>query len=418
MARENLFKRLVKRAVQSLPSDWLKSVDTLSIFDDPFSSKSNSGVNVTPTTALTHSAVWAAVRLLGDTVASLPFQIVERTKDGRRLAGYHPLYSLIHSEPNRMMTSYTFRQLMMTHLNLVGNFFAFIVFGEDERPTELVPIDPATVTVYADNGRLFYKVNEQLYQDWEILHVKGLSMDGIIGLSPIAYARETIGGGISAQNYSAELMGNGITATGVIEMDGMPKADQVEDLRKMMAKKFRGDRKTTSSGIAILYGGMKFNRIAIPPVDAQFLEQRKFSVEDIARIMRVPNHMIGDLSHATFSNIEHQAIEFVQFSLMPWVKAIEMEFDRKIFREDEKKKYSVKLNVDGLLRGDIVTRAQLYQSAINSGWMTRDEARQLENMNALSDGYGDIPLVPVNLTTMTKLQATDTNNDGEGNEDV
>lgn len=115
--------------------------------------------------------------------------------------------------------------------------------------------------------------------------------------------------------------------------------------------------------------------------------------------------MIGDLTHATFSNIEHQAIEFVQFSLMPWIKCIEMEFDRKLFMESEKNRFGVKLNVDGLLRGDIVTRSQLYQSAINSGWMTRDEARAMENMNPLGDGYGNIPLVPVNLTTMTKLQS-------------
>ena len=366
----------------------------------------NSGRSVSADDSLEYPAVWAAVQLISKTIASLPFDVIERTDYGRKVVKDHPLYTLVHRAPNSFMTSFTYRQVLMLDMLLHGNGYAFIHRGADERQNRLQIISPERVSIYEVDGELFYQIDSgDMIPAYNMIHCMGLTQNGIIGMSPITYARESIAAGLTAQEYSGELMANGITATGIIEMDGIPKDDQLEDLKKQMGQQFSGSRKTNKYGIAIMYGGMKFNRIAIPPVDAQFMEQRKFSVSDVGRIFNTPPHLIGDVEKSTSwgTGIEQQNIGFHQYTLLPWMKVIEQEHDRKLFAFDEKGRIGTKLNADGLLRGDVKTRTAYYQSMKLSGNLSTNEIRAFENLEP-REGHDEL-MYPVNSTTLENIKS-------------
>lgn len=359
----------------------------------------SSGVAVTEETSLALSAVWSAVNLLGVSVAQLPFQVFKRGESGKSIDRAHPVYSLVHENPNDFQSKFTFFQTMMNSVLLWGNAYAIITKDALERPVSLDIIHPSDVEVVVKN-MIWYKVANRtnLVPSRNMIHILGFSTNGIVGKSPIQIARENIGLGLAAQKQGSYFFKNGSSASGVLEVAGKLDDNQYDRLRQMWMSRNTGVENTNKP--VILEGGMVWKPITIPPDQAQFLETRQFQIADVARIFNVPPHMIGDLSAATYSNIEQQSIQFVQYSLMPWIKRIEEELTRKLFYESEKADYFVEVNVDGLLRGDVASRGEFYRQMWNISAITPNEIRAFENLNPMEGG--DNLFAPVNMTTLDK----------------
>ena len=357
---------------------------------------SSSGKRVTERTAMQMTAVYSCVRILSETLASLPLHIYEVTETNSKKAISHPLYTLLHDEPNTEMTSFIFRETLMTHLLLWGNAYAQIIRNGKGEVLGLYPLMPDRMKVDRDErGQLYY---EYLVSDSDantkergivrldpsnILHIPGLGFDGLVGYSPIAMAKNAIGMAIATEEYGAAFFANGATPSGILEHPGVVK--NPEAMRESWAKGFSGSNRHK---VAILEEGMKYTPISIAPNEAQFLETRKFQLNEIARIFRVPPHMVGDLEKSSFSNIEQQSLEFVKYTLDPWVTRFEQAMTRRLLTADEKKKFYIKFNVDGLLRGDYQSRMNGYATARQNGWMSANDIRTLENLDLISDEEG------------------------------
>ena len=324
------------------------------------------------------------------------------------------LYTLLHDEPNNEMTSFIFRETLMTHLLLWGNAYAQIIRNGKGEVLGLYPLMPDRMKVDRDEaGNLYYEyyISEgdansktkgavKLLPS-DILHIPGLGFDGLVGYSPIAMAKNAIGMAIATEEYGAAFFANGATPSGILEHPGVVK--NPEAMRESWARGFSGKN---NHKVAILEEGMKYTPISIAPNEAQFLETRKFQINEIARIFRVPPHMVGDLEKSSFSNIEQQSLEFVKYTLDPWVKRFEQAMTRRLLTSDEKKKYYIKFNVDGLLRGDYQSRMNGYATARQNGWMSANDIRSLENLDLISDEEGgNLYLVNGNMLPLKKAGA-------------
>lgn len=359
---------------------------------------STAGKNVSERSAMQMTAVYACVRVLSEAVAGLPLHLYKYTDKGsKEKAVNHPLYFLLHDEPNPEMCSFVFRETMMTHLLLWGNAYAQIIRNGKGEVIAIYPLMPNRMNVDRDeNGQLFYQY--QLSRDdaqtmkgsmvklksSEVLHIPGLGFDGLVGYSPIAMAKNSIGISIACEEYGAKFFSNGATPGGVLEHPGTLK--NPARVRESWNEAFGGS--SNSSKTCVLEEGMHYTPITIAPDQAQFLETRKFQLNEIARIFRVPPHMIGDLERATFSNIEHLSLEFVKYSLDPWLVRWEQSMARVLFNDDEKKNYFIKFNVDGLLRGDYQSRMSGYSVGIQNGFLSPNDVRELENMDLIPDELG------------------------------
>lgn len=378
--------------------------------------QSQSGAKVNPFTAMQHSAVYACVKVLAESVAQLPLHLYERTADGKKPATGHPLYRVLHDQPNPEMTSYTFRETMMTHLLLYGNAYAQILRNRRGEVVGLYPLPSNRVRVDRDaSDNLIYvysrydKANpnckEQgtiILQDFDVMHIPGLSFDGLVGYSPIAMARNAIGMALSCDAYGASFYANGAAPSGVLEHPGTIK--DPKKLREAWEAAYGGTNNAHKT--AVLEEGVKYQPISLSPEDSQFLETRKFQIEEIARLYRVPLHMIGDLDHATFSNIEQQSLEFVQFTLMPWLTRWEQEIQRSLIRQHDSQTYFAKFNVEGFLRGDYASRMQGYATARQNGWMSANDIREKEDENRIpAEGGGDSYLVNGSFTKLADAGA-------------
>lgn len=348
-----------------------------------------SGKTVNERTAMQTTAVYACVRVLAEAIASLPLHTYQYTDKGKEKALDHNLYYLLHSEPNPEMTSFVFRETLMGHLLLWGNAYAQIIRDGRGKVVALYPLLPDKMTVdRTERGELFYLYNKEginysLRSD-EVLHIPGLGFDGLVGYSPIAMAKNAIGMAIATEEYGAKFFANGANPGGVLEHPGVVK--DPSKIRESWNAVYQGSG--NAHRIAVLEEGMKFQSIGIPPEQAQFLETRKFQLNEIARIFRVPPHMVGDLERSSFSNIEQQSLEFVMYTLDPWVIRWEQAIQRALFSAAEKKAYFVKFNVNGLLRGDYQSRMQGYAVGRQNGWLSADDIRELEDMNKLPEGSG------------------------------
>lgn len=346
---------------------------------------SASGVHVTPESSLRATAVFACVRVLSETLASLPLITYRRLPRGKDRAADFYLYSILHDTPNPEMTSFTFRETMTAHVALWGNGFAEIQPDGAGRARYLWPLLPnQTVPQRAENGMLFYKTYvpgagyKGLAAD-RVLHVRGLGMNGLMGLSPIAQARNAVGLAMATEEFGARVFGNGSMPGVILKYPGNLDEPQYEAMQASWQAAHGG--LTNAHRVAILEGGIEAEKIGMPNDDAQFLETRKFQVREIARLFRVPPHLISDLEQATFSNIEQQSLEFVIYTMLPWFARWEQEIDRSVLLDQERRTYFVEFLIDSLLRGDTATRFAAYTSAIQSGWMNRNEVREKENMN-------------------------------------
>lgn len=373
------------------------------------------GKAVTERSAMQMTAVYSCVRILAEAIAGLPVHLYRYRDDGgKEKAIDHPLYRLLHDEPNPEMSSFVFRETLMTHLLLWGNAYAQIIRNGRGEVIALYPLMPNKMTVDRDDkGQLFYRYqmstdeaggkNETvILSPSDVLHVPGLGFDGLVGYSPIAMAKNAIGLAIATEEYGSKFFANGAAPSGVLEHPGTIKDPQ--RVRESWMSQFGGSQ--NSGKIAVLEEGLKYTPISISPEQAQFLETRKFQINEIARIFRVPPHMLADLEKSSFSNIEQQSLEFVKYTLDPWVIRWEQSIQRTLLSPSEKKEYFVKFNVEGLLRGDYQSRMNGYATARQNGWMSANDIRELENLDRIpAEDGGDLYLINGNMLPLANAGA-------------
>lgn len=396
-----------------------------------FLGNSTSGKRVTERSAMQMTAVYSCVRILSEAVASLPVHVYRYTNTGgKEKAIDHPLYFLLHDEPNPEMTSFVFRETLMTHLLLWGNAYAQIIRNGKGEIIALYPLMPDRMFVDRDeNGNIYYEYTKYpedpntvkgitvKLSSYDVLHIPGLGFDGLYGYSPIAMAKNAIGMAIACEEYGAKFFANGAQPSGVLEHPGTLK--DPSKIRESWTETFGGS--SNANKVAVLEEGMKYTPISISPEQAQFLETRKFQINEIARIFRVPPHMVGDLEKSSFSNIEQQSLEFVKYTLDPWVSRWEQNMVRALFNGEEKKKYFIKFNVDGLLRGDYQSRMNGYAIGRQNGWMSANDIRELENLDRIPKELGgDLYLINGNMTKLEDagIFANDNNKEEETSEEV
>ena len=361
--------------------------------------RTTSGKPVNERTAMQTTAVYACVRILAEAVASLPLHVYEYRDDGgKKLVHDHSLYYLLHDEPNPEMTSFVFRETLMSHLLIWGNAYAQIIRDGAGRVLGLYPLLPDKMDVQRDDrGNIYYVYSRNsdenpMFKEYgniklkaeDVLHIPGLGFDGLIGYSPIAMAKNAVGMTLACEEYGASFFANGANPGGVLEHPGVLK--DPSKVRESWNSVYRGVN--NAHKIAVLEEGMKYQQIGIPPEEAQFLETRKFQINEIARLYRIPPHMVGDLDKSSFSNIEQQSLEFVKYTLDPWVIRWEQSLQRSLLLPGEKGKYFIKLNVDGLLRGDYQSRMNGYAVGRQNGWFSANDIREMENMNPIPDEEG------------------------------
>ena len=355
----------------------------------------DAGVPMSEDQAMRLATVQACVRVLSEDVAALPLHIYRRTEDGgKERATEHPLYHLLHDAPNPEMTAMDFREALMVNALLSGNAYAFIEYDRAGRIKALWPLISTDVQkVRTGDGLIEYHVEGRTLLPTEVMHVKGLSYDGLLGLSPIAYARAAMGLAGAAEKFGSLFFGNGTNLGGFITMPGKMSDETFNRLKTQFRENFTGLK--NAHGVPILEEGGTYTKLGIAPEDAQFLETRKFQRSEIAAIYRVPPHMIGDLEHATFSNIEHQSIEYLQRTLTPWLVRIEQAMRTSLLLPEERNEYLIEHDTANFLRGDTLSRMQAYQAAVQAGIMTRNECRVRDNLTPLPGG--DELLQPLNM---------------------
>lgn len=373
--------------------------------------RTTSGQNVDEFKAMQTTAVYACVRILSEAIASLPIHVYERTDKGKEKRVDHPLYFLLHDEPNPEMSSFVFRETLMSHLLIWGNAYVQIIRDRSGNVISLYPLLPDKMSVHRDSrGILYYKYQRQTEENpnitetgtvvlpqEDVLHVPGLGFDGLIGYSPIALAKNAIGMTLATEEYGASFFRNGANPGGVLEHPGILK--DPKRVRDSWNEVYKGV--ANAHKVAVLEEGMKYTQIGIPPEEAQFLQTRKFQINEIARLYRIPPHMVGDLEKSSFSNIEQQSLEFVKYTLDPWVVRFEQSFKRALFLPEEKKTHFIKFNVDGLLRGDYQSRMNGYAVYRQNGWLSTNDIRELEDLNLLSDEEGgNLYLINGNMTKL------------------
>ena len=370
------------------------------------------GKVVNERTAMQTTAVYACVRILAESIAGLPLHVYAYEGQGKERVPAHPLYFLLHDAPNPEMTSFVFRETLMTHLLLWGNAYAQILRDGMGRVIGLYPLLPDRMDVNRDSrtGELYYLYTRNAEENpnfkgagqirlnrMDVLHIPGLGFDGLVGYSPIAMAKNAVGIALATEEYGATFFQNGARPAGVLEHPGVLK--DPSKLRESWQSIYGGTK--NAGKIAVLEEGVKYQQIAIPPEEAQFLETRKFQIDEIARLYRVPPHMVGDLEKSSFSNIEQQSLEFVKYTLNPWVVRWEQSLQKALLSNRERKDYFIRFNVDGLLRGDYKSRMEGYAIGRQNGWLSANDIRSLEDMNPINaDEGGDLYLINGNMTKL------------------
>jgi HK97 family phage portal protein len=366
---------------------------------EPVSARSISGMRVSADSAMRLAAVYACVRILSETMASLPLVVYRPRKDGGKdRVTDHWLYQLLGKRPNRYQNPFEWREMLQGHLALRGNAFCQILANSRGVITELIPIHPDRVRMeLLPSGDYRYRIRDQAGSEivlprGEVWHQRGLSSDGLIGLSPIDLSRESLGMALAAQDYGARFFSNDAKPTGGwIEFPGNFKDPEA---KRVFRESYQAAQSGSNRGkVLVLENGMKFHEVGVTNKDAQFLELRKFQITDIARLFRVPPHMIADLDRATFSNIEQQSLEFVMHTMTPWAERWEASIEADLLPDGDA--LEIEFDFANLMRGDAASRSAYYQSGIQNGWLTRNEARISENLNPIA-GL-DQPLRPLNM---------------------
>tara|TARA_R110000824_G_C15133324_1_gene669237 strand:+ start:127 stop:1320 length:1194 start_codon:yes stop_codon:yes gene_type:complete len=368
--------------------------------------QANSGVTVDENSALNFSAVWACVRVISESVASLPIGVFKEEENGtRKLDKSSPIYSLLAYEPNSYMTSFIWRESLMNNLLIHGNSYFKIKRDSALRPIELIYLNPEDVNPIKVDDVIYYDVknyNNPIAQ-YDMLHFVGMGYDGVKGKSVLTVHADTIGLSLGANVTATSYFGNSTAIAGVLKHPGKLSEEAASRLRTSWNNNYAGPYQSNKT--AILEEGIDFKPISIPASDRQLLDSRLFQVQEIARIFRVPPHLIGDLSKANYNSMEQLSIEFVRTTLRPYLVNIESELNRKLFRESERGLYYTKMSVEGLLRGDSQARADYYQTMLQNGVFSINEVRRFEDMNPIENG--DEHLVPLNFQPLNNINDVD-----------
>ena len=364
------------------------------------SSQSATGLNVTPETAMGVPTVYGCVRVLAETLAQVPLDLYRNTGDGgKKKAKDHPLYRVLHSSPNDWQTSFEWRELMQGHISLRGNGYNFINRLRSGEVRELLPIHPDRVkSEQQDNYKIKYTISmgdgEREFNQNQILHLRGLSSNGVNGLSPITLLRETVGVALAAERHGAKLFGNGTTLSGVLKHPQSLSDPAFERLKASLKEEHSGVDNAFKN--LILEEGMTWESVGMTNKDTQFVELGNFKVEDIARAYRVPTVLLQHADKSsTYASAEQFFLSFVKFTMMPWYVRWEQTLSKSLLSKEEQGEYFFRFNPEGLLRGDSAARAAYYASGITNGWLVRNQARTMEDMNPI-DGL-DEPLQPLNM---------------------
>ena len=381
----NLFKRKEKNQQRGLSFD--------SIFPN--------STTIDNDKALTLTAVWCAIRLLSESVSSLPCSVYTKQPNGDKVEDTkNRIYDLIKYRPNRYQNKITFFEYIMMSICTDGNSYVQIVRDGSGRPSQLIPISPDTVDVVINDGELFYQIDSVgILDSADVLHFKTLTDNGIDGISPIDQCKKALSWAINLEEYGDTFFKNGAKPSSVLSTDRALSEQAIERLKNSFSNTYA--KLKNSNSTIILEEGLSFTPISISPEQAQFLSSRQFSIEEVARIFNIPPHMLKDLSKSSFNNIEMQSQEFVTYTLMPYITRIENEMNYKLFRSNDVGKTFIEFNVNGLLRGDVKTRNEAYKTAITNGYMSINEVRQKENLNSIEGG--DKHFMQLNMTTIEKI---------------
>ena len=351
--------------------------------------------------ALTLTAVWCAIRLLSESVSSLPCSVYTKQTNGDKLEdSKNRIYNLLKYRPNNYQNKITFFEYIMMSICTDGNSYVQIVRDGSGSPVQLIPISPDTVDVVINDGELFYQIDSVgILDSTDVLHFKTLTDDGINGISPIDQCKKALSWALNVEEFGDTFFKNGAKPSSVLSTDRALSEQAIERLKNSFSNTYA--KLKNSNSTIILEEGLAFQPISISPEQAQFLASRQFSIEEVARIFNIPPHMLKDLSKSSFNNIEMQSQEFVTYTLMPYITRIENEMNYKLFRTNEIGKTFIEFNVNGLLRGDVKSRNEAYKTAITNGYMSINEVRQKENLNSIEGG--DKHFMQMNMTTIEKI---------------
>tara|TARA_R100000687_G_scaffold83697_1_gene89096 strand:+ start:16399 stop:17700 length:1302 start_codon:yes stop_codon:yes gene_type:complete len=382
---EQMFERRSQSVNPAHPRDPLLA----SLFG--LSANTSAGVSITPDRAMRIVAVYAAVRIIAETVASLPLNVYQGRDDGgKEVTRAHPLYPLLHDQPNAWQTSFEWREMMVGHAALRGNAYSEIIHSNGGSVEALIPLHPDRVIPFMPRaGTMAYEYaaadgrSRIILQD-EMHHLRGLSADGVKGYDPVDLARDSLGLTAASEEFGARFFGNGTVAGGYLKHPQTLSEDAQKRLIKSWEERHRGPQR--SHRPAVLEEGMEWQAIGIEPEKAQFLETRKFQIADIARMFRVPPHMLADLDRATNNNIEHQSLEFLMHTIRPWLVRHEQAIRRDLFSIEDRRKHFAKYLVNALLRGDVKSRGTFYKEMFGIGAMSPNDVRELEDLNPIDGG--------------------------------
>lgn len=392
----NLLDKRSEASNLSDPKRWLYEA-----FGIPF----GRGIKVTESTSMRSIAVLACVRILAETVASLPLPVYKRLNPRGKARASHSVSDLLQRAPNSRMTAFTFRETMMGHILLWGNCYAEIEYDDIGEIVALWPIPPHRVEhMETATGDPFFRVTtsdgkQHNVPFYAMFHIPGLGFDGKKGISVISWGRQAIELALATEQFGTEFFANGTNVGAVATHPGRLTDEAYERLSKSLKEKYEGLGK--AHRLMLLEEGMTFSKNTIPPNDAQFLETRKFQILEIARLFRVPPHMLADLERATFSNIEQQGTDFIVHSVRPWLIRWEQTINWKLFSEKDKRKYYSEFLVEGYLRGDSQARSAFYKEMFNIGVYSQNDIREKENDNPIEGG--DRYFVPLNMIPLDML---------------
>lgn len=375
-----------------------------------FRGRGSAGVYVDHDSALTFSAVFACVKILSETIATMSMHPFE--KDGKKkIRKTGPLDDLLSRRPNGEMHAFTIKEILTAHCVLRGNGYAEIERNALGEPIAIWPLLPDRTAPFRDSaGELWYayKVGFQsepvAIPSADIFHLKGMGYNGSVGYDVISYATQTISTGMAAEQFSGAFFGNGAHLSGALMHPSKLTDEAREHIRHEFEAVYRGSN--NAFRMAVFEEGMKWDKFSVDPQAAQTIETREYSIQDVARWFRVPPHMLADLKRATFSNIEHQSIEFVMHTMLPWVLRWEQEADAKLLTQPQRDRgMFIKLNVDSLLRGDLKARYDAYKIGREWGWLSANDIREFEDLDGLDPEIGDVYIVPMNHQPADRLVA-------------
>lgn len=379
------------------PAEWL--------FEALGGEKTPSGVAVNEEKSLRNSAVLACNRVLSETLASLPLPVYRRDGSSRERATDHPAYQLLHDRPNPELSSYHFREILQMHLGMWGNAYAEKELSGGGELMNLWPLTPSRVTPRRESGAKLYDVDlpdgsEITLPAGKVLHIPGLGYDGLKGFSPIAMARRAVALGLAAEEHGSRFYGQGATVAGTLEHPDTLTEKAQQRLRRSMESTYSG--LSNAHRVMILEEGMQYNAIGIPPEQAQFLQTRKFQATEIARIYRVPPHMIADTDRPFQSNVEQMSLQFVKFTMAPWLQRWEQVLNWEVFTASERADLFAEFLVDGLLRGDSQARGELYRALFGVAGIAPNEIARRENLPEVEGG--DERFVPLNMVPLSQAR--------------